>query len=188
MNIKDWSDFYDSQGYLFDYEKQAYDSNNKVLLPGRFYILIYKPTTKEEFNQRPVILSLGISKKDPESFLCIDLCMIPKKVRQEFINIYFQLFEKQINEEIKKCNKLKDADKQQQIKEMNYKNLMRFGERFGVKYALKRYKIKNTKKIYSLLFEDVYKVIGDMCDINMYVNTDIKSVQMEFIQKMMKSK
>ena len=114
--------------------------------------------------------------------------MNKKKIRQEFINIYFQLFEKQINEEIKKCNKLKDADKQQQIKEMNYKNLMRFGEKFGVKYALKRYKIKNTKKIYSLLFEDVYKVIGDMCDINMYVNTDIKSVQMEFIQKMMKSK
>ena len=82
MNIKDWSDFYDSQGYLFDYEKQAYDSNNKVLLPGRFYILIYKPTTKEKFNQRPVILSLGISKKDPESLLCIDLCMIPKKIRQ----------------------------------------------------------------------------------------------------------
>ena len=55
-----------------------------------------------------------------------------------------------------------------------------------IKNAIKRYKIENTRKIYSLPFSGVYKVIGKYCDEDYYVNGSIREVQKEFIDKMRK--
>lgn len=178
-----WSDEFDRSKSVFEIDKDALETNSIVLFPGRFYILNYMTKTKDVTNTRPVILSLGISQKDPDSFLCIDLCVIPKPIRIKFIEIYFDMFKQEIEPNIKKYWEIKDADKQEQIKQVTYQNLMKVKDFQILKLALKRYKIKNTKKIYSLLFNDVYKVIGNFSDENMFINGTIVDVQKEFIDK-----
>ena len=178
-----WSDEFDRGKSVFNPDKDALETNSIVLFPGRFYILKYMSETKDVTNTRPVILSLGISQKDPDSFLCIDLCVIPKSIRIKFIEMYFNMFKQEIEPNIKKYWEVKDADKQEQIKQVTYQNLMKVKDFQILKLALKRYKIKNTKKIYSLLFNDVYKVIGNFSDENMFINGTIVDVQKEFIDK-----
>ena len=139
--------------------------------------------TKDITNTRPVILSLGLSKKDPESFLCIDLCVIPKKIRIKFIEMYYQLFYNDIDSNITKCPDVTDADKQTQIKLVSYQNIFKIKDFQIIKTDVKRYKIKNTKNIYSLLFSDLYKVIGNFCDENYFINGTINDVQKNFIKQ-----
>ena len=52
------------------------EGSSTILYPGRFYILNYKSKTDKRYNSRPVIISLGLSEKDPNSYLCIDLCFV----------------------------------------------------------------------------------------------------------------
>ena len=75
-----WSEQFDKEKGTFDLKKDVLESNKLPLLPGRFYILNYMSKSDKPTNTRPIIISLGLSKKDPESFLCIDLCVIPKPV------------------------------------------------------------------------------------------------------------
>ena len=75
-NILEWVDYFEKNGGEVNPKTDFLESNNIVLYPGRFYVLEYMATTKERYNSRPVIISMGISKKDPDSFLCIDLSVI----------------------------------------------------------------------------------------------------------------
>ena len=85
-NIIKWVYYFDDdRDNHVDLKIDALESNNVELLPGRFYILQYMSKSEKPFNTRPIILSLGMSKKDPESFLCIDLCILPKTIRLRFI-------------------------------------------------------------------------------------------------------
>lgn len=178
-----WSEEFDRSKNTFDVDREALETNSIILYPGRFYILNYIADTKDVTNTRPIILSLGLSKKDPESFLCIDICTIPKLIRLKFIERYFELFEKEISPNVKNFWEIKDADKQSQIKLVTYQNIFKIKDFNILKTSIKRYKIKNTKKIYSLLFSDVYKVIGDYADINMFKNGTIVDVQKDFLEK-----
>lgn len=184
-NITLLSENYDKNN-KFDLSKDALLSNNTVLLPGRFYVLNYMSKTKEEFNSRPVILSLGISKTDPESFLCIDLCSLPIKVRYRFLEMYYEIFSRELEKNMEQFYFPRNADFQSEIKQFNYDNLKNMVQMIPIKMALKKYKIKNTLKIYSLLFNDIYKVAGKFCDENYYVNGDIRKIQNDFLMKMMK--
>lgn len=183
-----WSKQFDDDKCVVDLDKDILASNSVVLFPGRFYILKYMSKTKEPTNTRPVILSLGLSEKDPESFLCIDLCVIPKNIRIKFVEMYFNMFSSEIAPNVNKFWEMKDADKQKEIKQVTYQNLMKVKDFHIIKTAVKRYKIKNTKKIYSLLFNDVYKVIGKFCDENMFINGNIGQVQKDFLDKAKKIK
>ena len=129
---------------------------------------------------------MGISKKDPDSFLCIDLSVIPIQIRLKFIEMYFNIFRREILDNINKYPYVSDADKQSWIRSFNYENLCKSMTMIPIKNAIKRYKIENTSRIYSLPFSGVYKVIGKYCDEDYYVNGHIRDVQNEFLNKMRK--
>lgn len=191
MNIELWVKQFDDEKNHFDYKVDALESNKIVLLPGRFYILQYKPkTTKKDIvlNTRPIILSLGMSKADPESFLCIDLCMMPMQIRLKFVQMFYDMFDEEIIKNMKSFPFTEMADMQTQIKDFNYKALSKIDKLYPVMNAIKRYKIKNTKKIYSLSYTDVYKVLGKFADENWFINGNIGEVQKEFLKKSMHKK
>lgn len=181
--IKDWLDGFEKDKRLFDFETDALLSNKTVLLPGRFYILKYMAQTDKPYNARPVIISLGLSKKDPEAFLCVDLCLIPRKIRINFVQMIFDMFEREIIENMKNFWDVKDADKQKQIIQFSYVLFDKIPKLQPFKNAIKRYKIKNTFKIYSVPFSGVYKIIGELPDKNCFVNSDVKTEQTNFIKK-----
>ena len=185
-NILEWVDYFEKNGGEVDPKKDFLESNNIVLYPGRFYVLEYMATTKERYNSRPVIISMGISKKDPDSFLCIDLSVIPIQIRLKFIEMYFNIFKREILDNINKYPYVSDADKQSWMRSFNYENLCKSMTMIPIKNAIKKYKIENTSRIYSLPFSGVYKVIGKYCDEDYYVNGHIRDVQNEFISKMRK--
>lgn len=185
-NILEWSDYFEKSGREVDEKKDFLESNSIVLYPGRFYVLDYSAKTKERYNARPVIISMGISKKDPDSFLCVDLCVMPVQVRRRFIEMYFNIFKREIQDNIDKHFDVDEADKQSWMRSFNYENLCKSMTMLPIKNAIKRYKIENTRKIYSLPFSGVYKVIGKYCDEDYYVNGTIREVQAEFIKKMQK--
>jgi len=182
-NILEWLEGFEKDGRQLDFDADVLLSNTTLLLPGRFYILNYKAEKDEEYNARPVIISLGLSKKDPESFLCIDLCIIPRQIRLRFVQTFFNMFEKQIADNMKTCWNVEDADKQKQIKECSYELLKKMPMFQPFRYAVKKYKIKNTFRIYSVPFSGVYKIIGNLCDKNFFVNTHIKEEQEKFVKK-----
>ena len=91
-NIIEFVEYFDKSKDKVDLKEDALESNSTILYPGRFYVLNYMAKTKDVFNSRPVIISIGISKSDPDSFLCIDLSILPKKVRLKFIEMYFNLY------------------------------------------------------------------------------------------------
>lgn len=191
MNIELWVKQFDDEKNHFDYKVDALESNKIVLLPGRFYILQYKPkTTKKDIvlNTRPIILSLGMSKMDPESFLCIDLCMMPIQIRLKFVQMFYDMFNEEITKNMKAFPFTEMADMQTQIKDFNYKAISKIDKLYPVMNAIKRYKIKNTKKIYSLSYTDVYKVLGKFADENWFINGNIGNVQKEFLKKSMHKK
>lgn len=174
---------YEKRGYKFDYKEDVLESKSRVLYPGRFYVLHYKANVEKLYNARPVIISIGISKKDPSSFLCIDLCVMPLKVREKFIEMYFKLYQNQIVDNMNKYYEPVDADKQTQIKGFDYETICKVCSMLPVKNAIKRYKIENTHKIFSVPFSGVYKLIGKFCDENNFVNGSVVDAQKEFMSK-----
>ena len=185
-NILEWSDYFEKNRGEVDPKNDFLESNSIVLYPGRFYVLEYSAKTKDVYNSRPVIISMGISKKDPESFLCVDLCVMPLQVRRRFIEMYFNIYNREIMENMNKYYFVKDADNQTWMRSFSYDNLCKSMPMLPIKNAIKRYKIDNTRRIYSLPFNKVYKVIGKYCDENYYVNGNIREVQKEFIDRMRK--
>lgn len=178
-----WSVQYDKEKLKFDVDKEALRSGTPILYPGRFYVLNHRPKdTKKITNTRPVILSLGPSKKDKDVYLCLDLCILPKSVRFKFIEIFFDLFKKEIQPNLDYWE-VKDADKQSFIKNLSYQNLLKIGDFRILQFAIKKYNIKDIQKIYSLLYCDVYKVIGNFADENYYINDTISNIQKGFLDK-----
>lgn len=186
MNIESLVNNFEKEKNYFDYKKDALETNNKILMPGRFYMLDYRPKTSESkipLNTRPVILSLGMSKKDPEAFLCIDLCVIPRTARIKFVQMFYDMFSKDIYKNIKDFPFVEMSDKQTMIREFNYANLTKLNKFFPVINAIKRYKIRYTRKIYAVNYVDVYKMLGKFCDENNFINGNIGEVQRDFIIK-----
>ena len=100
--------------------------------------------------------------------------------------MYFNIFKREIQDNIDKHFDVSEADKQSWMRSFNYENLCKSMTMLPIKNAIKRYKIENTRKIYSLPFSGVYKVIGKYCDEDYYVNGTIREVQKEFVDKMRK--
>lgn len=180
-DIIEWLKGFEKDGGKFDFKVDALLSKSRVLMPGRFYILEYMAQTKEKYNARPIIISLGISKKEPDSFLCIDLCLIPRMVRLRFVEMVFKMFEKQISENMEKFWNVEDADNQKQILQFGYEMFDKIPVLKPIKLAIKKYKMENTFKIYSIPFSKVYKIIGELPDINCMVNGNISVEQQNFL-------
>lgn len=185
-NILKWYEYFVKSGDKFDIKTDAKKGDSVVLLPGRFYILNYKSKTDKRYNSRPVVISLGLSDKYPDSYLCIDLCLMPLKVRLKFIETYFKWYMNQIWDNINRYPDMESADKQSAIKNFNYDIICKAAESFYIKNAIKRYKIENVTNIYSLPFSKVYRVIGEYCDDNIFVNGNIMEAQEYFLKKSLK--
>ena len=185
-NILQWYEYFVKSGDEFDIKTDAKRSSSAILYPGRFYILRYKSKTDKTYNTRPVIISLGLSDKDPKSYLCIDLCVMPLKVRLKFIETYFKWYKDQIWENINRYPDVEHADKQTSIKNFNYDVICSADEAFYIKNAIKKYKVENVIAIYSLPFTKVYKVIGKFCDETRFANGTIMDVQTQFLKKSLK--
>ena len=185
-DILQWFDYFVKSGDKFDIKTDAKKCDTVILYPGRFYILNYQPKSDKIYNGRPVILSLGLSEKDPNSYLCIDLCVMPLKVRLKFIETYFKWYKDQIWDNINRYPGVEHPDKQTVIKNFNYKIICKSAESFFIKNAIKRYKVENVTAIYSLPFSKVYRVIGKFCDENYFLNGTIMDAQSQFIKKSLK--
>ena len=185
-DILQWYSHFLKSGDEFNLKKDAKKGDSVILYPGRFYILKYKSKTDKIYNSRPVIISMGLSEKDPNSYLCIDLCVMPLKVRLNFIAIFFKWYINQIWENINRFPSVEQVDKQTPIKNFNYDIICKAAESFYIKNAIKRYKAENVVAIYSLPFSKVYKVIGKYCDENNFVNGNIMEAQSQFLKKSLK--
>lgn len=185
-DILQWYSYFIKSGEKFIIDNDAKEERSVILYPGRFYILKYKSKTDKRYNSRPVIISLGLSDKDPNSYLCIDLCVMPLKVRLKFIETYFKWYKDQIWDNINKYPGVEDADKQTMIKNFNYDIICKAAESFYIKNAIKRYKVENVVGIYSLPFSKVYRVIGKYCDENCFVNGNIMEAQTHFLKNSLK--
>jgi hypothetical protein len=182
-NILEWYEYFKDSGDEFSLKNDTKEGGSTVLSPGCFYILKYKSKTDKLYNCRPVIISLGFSEKDPKSYLCIDLCVMPLKVRLNFIAKYFKWYMDQIWNNINRYPDVDKADKQMPIKNFNYKVICKSAEAFFIKNAIKRYKIENVTAIYSVPFLKVYKMIGEFCDENHFGNGNIGEAQVNFLKK-----
>ena len=185
-NILEWCGYFEKSKDVFDIKKDAKEGGSVILYPGRFYILKYKSKSDKMYNGRPVIISLGLSEKDPNSYLCIDLCVMPLKVRLKFIDTFFKWYKDQIWDNINRFPDVDSADKQTPIKNFNYNIICKAAESFYIKNAIKRYKVENVTAIYSLPFSKVYKVIGEYCDENNFVNGSTVEAQTVFLKKSLK--
>ena len=185
-DILQWYYHFVKSGDSFDIKRDAKKGSSVVLYPGRFYILNYKSKTDKRYNGRPVIISLGISEKEPNSYLCIDLCVMPLKIRLKFVATFFKWYMNQIWDNINRYPDVESADKQSQIKNFNYNIICKAAESFYIKNAIKRYKVENVTAIYSLPFSKVYKVIGEYCDYNHFVNGTIAEAQSHFLKQSLK--
>ena len=187
-DILQWFSYFEKNGETFNIKNDAKESSSTILYPGRFYILKYKSKTDKRYNARPVIISLGLSEKDPNSYLCIDLCVMPLKVRLKFIDTYFKWYMNQIWDNINRYPSVEQADKQTPIKNFNYNIICKAAESFYIKNAIKRYKVENVIAIYSLSFSKVYKVIGKYCDENNFINGSIADAQTHFLKQSLNKK
>lgn len=185
-NILQWYEYFVKSKDVFDIKTDAKEGSSVVLYPGRFYILKYKSNTDKRYNGRPVIISLGLSEKDSNSYLCIDLCVMPLKVRLKFVATYFKWYMNQIWDNINRYPDVESADKQSIIKNFNYDIICKAAESFYIKNAIKRYKVENVTAIYSLPFTKVYKVIGEYCDDNHFANGTIAEAQSHFLKQSLK--
>ena len=185
-DIIQWYEYFEKSGEEFDIKKDVKEGDSVILYPGRFYILKYKSKTDKRYNSRPVVISLGLSEKDPKSYLCIDLCVMPLKVRLKFIETYFKWYMDQIWDNINRYPGVEQADKQTPIKNFNYSIICKAAEAFYIKNAIKRYKVENVTGIYSIPFSKVYRVIGEYCDENNFINGNIGEAQEYFLKKSLK--
>ena len=185
-DILQWYSHFVKSGDSFNIKYDVKKGSSVVLYPGRFYILKYKSNTDKRYNRRPVIISLGLSEKDPNSYLCIDLCVMPLKVRLKFVATYFKWYMNQIWDNINRYPDVESADKQSNIKNFNYDIICKAAESFYIKNAIKRYKVENVTAIYSLPFTKVYKVIGEYCDDNHFANGTIMEAQSHFLKQSLK--
>ena len=185
-DILQWYSYFIKSGDKFDIKNDAKQGSSVVLYPGCFYILKYKSKTDKRYNSRPVIISLGLSNEEPNSYLCIDLCVMPLKVRLKFIDTYFKWYNDQICDNINRCPDIDSVHKQNKIKNFNYDIICRAAESFYIKNAIKKYKVENVVSIYALPFSKVYKVIGKYCDENYFVNGNIVEAQSYFLKRSLK--
>lgn len=185
-DVLEWSDMFEKSGTQVDPKSDFLESDGIVLYPGRFYVLDYMSDTHEIYDSKPVIISLGLSKKDPKSFLCIDLRVLPLKVRLRFISMYFKIFHNDIMKNMGMYPNPEDADRQSWIRGFNYESICKSVSMLPLKHAVKRYKIENTRRIYSVPFFGVYKIIGSYADEDWFVNGSIRDIQNEFLKNVRK--
>ena len=185
-DIIQWYEYFSQSGEKFDVKTDAKSGSSTILFPGRFYILEYKSKSDKLYNGRPVVISLGLSEKDSKSYLCIDLCVMPLKVRIQFIEKFFKWYKDQIWDNINHYPGVDDADKQKAIKNFTYSVICKAAEAFYIKNAIKRYKMENVTAIYSLPFSKVYRVIGKFCDENHFMNGNIMEAQEQFLKQSLK--
>jgi hypothetical protein len=185
-DILQWYSHFVKSKDSFDIKTDAKKCSSVVLLPGRFYILKYKSKTDKRYNGRPVVISLGLSEKDPNSYLCIDLCVMPLKIRLKFIETYFKWYMDQIWDNINRYPDVESADKQSKIKNFDYNIICKSAESFFIKNAIKRYKVENVISIYSLPFSKVYRIIDKYCDENHFSNGTIMEAQSHFLKQSLK--
>ncbi len=185
-DILQWYSYFEKSGEKFNIKNDSKKGSSVILYPGRFYILKYRSKTDKLYNRRPVVISLGLSEKDPNSYLCIDLCVMPLKVRLKFVATYFKWYMEQIWYNINHYPDVEHADKQTNIKNFNYTIICKAAESFYIKKAIKRYKVENVTSIYSLPFSKVYKVIGVYCDENHFSNGTIMDAQTNFLKQSLK--
>ena len=185
-DILQWYEYFVKSKDKFDIKTDSKKGSSVVLLPGRFYILNYQPKTDKMYNGRPVIISLGLSEKEPDSYLCIDLCVMPLKIRLKFIETYFKWYKDQILDNIKRYPGVEQADKQTAIKNFNYNIICKAADSFFIKNAIKKYKVEKVTAIYELPFAKVYKVLDKFCDENFFLNGTIVDAQTQFIKKSLK--
>lgn len=185
-DILQWYEYFIKSRSEFNIKSDAKEGGSIFLSPGCFYILKYKSKTEKRYNRRPVVVSLGLSEKDPNSYLCIDLCVMPLKVRLNFIDKYFRWYMDQIWDNINRYPDVDQVDKQHPIKKFNYNIICKASELFYIKNAIKRYKKENVTAIYSVPFSKVYKIIGDFCDEDYYANGNIGEERVSFLRKCLK--
>lgn len=185
-DILQWYEHFVKSGDKFNIKTDTRKEDSVILLPGRFYILKYKSKSDKRHNGRPVVISMGLSEKEPNSYLCIDLCVMPLKVRLKFVATYFKWYMSQIWDNINRYPDVESANKQTAIKNFNYDIICKAGESFYIKNAIKRYKVENVTAIYSLPFSKVYKVIGKYCDEDYFVNGTIMEAQSYFLKQSLK--
>lgn len=182
---------YDLHEFLDNYKETkipdikdiALDSRNAVLLPGRFYVLEYNAKEEKLFNRRPFILSLGNSVKDKDSYLGVDLCYMPRKIRKAFVSEFFKMFKTQISKNINEHFDVSEADKQEQIIGFDYSFVSLLNRNFGCSNAVKRYIIKGVSKVYAVPFVQIYKMLDGFSDENYFVNGTISDAQRNFVMK-----
>lgn len=185
-DILQWYEYFEKSKDEFDIKKDVKKESSAILYPGRFYILKYKSKSDKRHNGRPVIISLGFSEKDPNSYLCIDLCVMPLKIRLKFVETYFKWYMNQIWDNINRYPDVEQADKQTPIKNFNYDVICKAAESFYIKNAIKRYKVENVTAIYSVPFSKVYRIIGKFCDENNFINGNIGDAQTYFLKQSLK--
>lgn len=185
-DILQWYEYFVKSGDKFNIKTDTRKEDSVILLPGRFYILKYKSKSDKRHNGRPVVISMGLSEKEPNSYLCIDLCVMPLKVRLKFVATYFKWYMSQIWDNINRYPDVESANKQTAIKNFNYDIICKAGESFYIKNAIKRYKVENVTAIYSLPFSKVYKIIGKYCDEDYFVNGTIMEAQSYFLKQSLK--
>ena len=185
-DISQWYDYFLKSKDKFDIKVDTKKGGSAILLPGCFYILTYKAKTDKMYNCRPVIISLGFSEKDPKSYLGIDLCVMPLKIRLKFIETYFKWYMDQIWYNINRYPGVEHVDKQSAIKNFNYKTICKAAEAFYIKNAIKKYKIENVVQVYSIPFAKVYRVIGEFCDENKFANGSVGEAQAHFLKSTLK--
>lgn len=185
-DILQWYEYFEKSKDEFDIKKDVKKESSAILYPGRFYILKYKSKSDKRHNGRPVIISLGFSEKDPNSYLCIDLCVMPLKIRLKFVETYFKWYMNQIWDNINRYPDVEQADKQTPIKNFNYDVICKTAESFYIKNAIKRYKVENVTAIYSVPFSKVYRIIGKFCDENNFINGNIGDAQTYFLKQSLK--
>lgn len=185
-DILQWYEYFEKSKDEFDIKKDVKKESSVILYPGRFYILKYKSKSDKRHNGRPVIISLGFSEKDPNSYLCIDLCVMPLKIRLKFVETYFKWYMNQIWDNINRYPDVEQADKQTPIKNFNYDVICKTAESFYIKNAIKRYKVENVTAIYSVPFSKVYRIIGKFCDENNFINGNIGDAQTYFLKQSLK--
>lgn len=156
----------------------------QYLFPGKFYIFKYKPQTKNIYDSKPYIMSLGFEQNHPNLIYGINMHHMPYKIRVQFFDYVYNFFRSILEKEIYNYPNPGDAVFQKYITEITADNMLNVP--FNIKPSINKYDMQYMSNCRLINYNLLHYIIQS--DEDYFVNGTISDAQKKFLKHTLRTK
>ena len=159
---------------------------NRMLYPGKLYVMDYITDSKALYDTKPYIMSLGQAKEDKKKFYGIDMHWIPFKIRLQIFGYIYDISKNKIQKGIAEFPNEMDTPKQPFLIEITTDLIDKSPFNVNLSACMHAYYLDKIADCRCVNWNLIHYML--MSDDDTFANGTIKDAQEMFIKEMTKKK